>query len=79
MVWGAPSKVSPTLATVDASEIPEDCRALYANSITLTPGTLSVDLDGDDVTVHALQQSSIDELKQGHMKNKITSIWGSNS
>lgn len=77
MLWGAPTKVSPTLATLDASDIPEDCRALYANSITLTPGTLSVDLEGDAVTVHALQQSSIDELKEGHMKNKIISIWGS--
>ncbi|GHA17671.1 cation transporter [Arenicella chitinivorans] len=79
MVWGAPEKVSPTLATLDASDVPEDCRALYANSITLTPGTLSVDLEDGDVTVHALRQTSIDELKEGHMKNKIIRIWGSNS
>jgi len=50
---------------------------LYANSITLTPGTLSVDLDENELTVHALQKSSIDELKEGGMEKKISSIWGS--
>ena len=29
-------------------------KALFANSITLTPGTVSVDVDGDKVLVHAL-------------------------
>lgn len=29
-------------------------RALFANSITLTPGTVSVDLDDDEVIVHAI-------------------------
>jgi multicomponent Na+:H+ antiporter subunit E len=29
-------------------------RALFANSITLTPGTVSVDLDNDEVIVHSL-------------------------
>jgi multicomponent Na+:H+ antiporter subunit E len=29
-------------------------RTLLANSITLTPGTITVDIDGDDFVVHAL-------------------------
>ena len=29
-------------------------KALFANSITLTPGTVTVDVDGDKVLVHAL-------------------------
>ncbi|MEM7260272.1 MAG: Na+/H+ antiporter subunit E, partial [Pseudomonadota bacterium] len=78
LIWGPSGKVSPTLATIDAKNVRPDCRALYANSITLTPGTLSVDLEGGDLTVHALQKSSIDELEDGFMEKKITGIWGEN-
>ncbi len=76
LIWGSPSKVSPTLAKINISNIPPNKRVLYANSITLTPGTLCVDLKGDELTVHALQKSSITELEEGYMENKITGIWG---
>lgn len=78
LVWGNPDKVSPALAKIPVTNIPVGNRVLYANSITLTPGTLSVDLEEDSVTVHALQKSSIDELEQGSMERKITGIWGEN-
>ena len=76
LVWGDPKNLSPSLAKVSAHSVPEKVRVLYANSITLTPGTLSVDLEDGEITVHALQKESIDELQQGEMENKITSIWG---
>jgi len=78
LIWGSPDKVSPSLAKISAKNIPPHRRALYANSITLTPGTLSVDLVDDEITVHALQKSSIDELEQKAMEKKITGIWGEN-
>ena len=78
LVWGSPTEVSPSLGTINVEALPEARRTLYANSITLTPGTLSVDLEGDEVTVHALEQSSIDELKEGYIATKITGIWGEN-
>lgn len=76
LIWASPDNVSPSLATIKAENIPANRRALYANSITLTPGTLSVDLVEDEVTVHALHKSSIDELEQEAMERKITQIWG---
>lgn len=78
LIWGSPDKVSPVLAKIDAKDIPVSNRVLYANSITLTPGTLSVDLEDGEVTVHALQKSSIEELKEGGMEKKIKGIWGAN-
>lgn len=76
LVWGSPKDVSPALATISAKNVPEKVRVLYANSITLTPGTLSVDLKGEDITVHALHKDSIEELKNGGMEKHITDIWG---
>jgi len=76
LIWGPTDKLSPSVATIKVDNVPPKRRALYANSITLTPGTLSVDLVGDEITVHALQKSSIDELEQKVMEKKITQIWG---
>lgn len=78
MIWGSPDKLSPTLAKLPVENIPPKCRVLYANSITLTPGTLCVDLEDEEITVHALQKVSIEELEEGEMAGKITSIWGEN-
>lgn len=78
LIWGSSKQVSPALAKIPVANIPPQNRVLYANSITLTPGTLSVDLKNGEITVHALQESSIAELKQGQMEKKITDIWGEN-
>lgn len=76
-IWGSPDKISPSIAKLDVSDLPEDKRVVYANSITLTPGTLSVDLDENQVTVHALHKDSIKSLEEGSMSSKIKSTWGS--
>ncbi|BBB26123.1 Na+/H+ antiporter subunit E [Amphritea japonica] len=78
LIWGSPDKVSPAIEKINAKDVPASSRVLYANSITLTPGTLSVDLDESEVTVHALHKSSIEELQKGQMEKKITGIWGEN-
>ena len=76
LIWTGKTEVSPSIAKLPVSSVPENKKVLYANSITLTPGTLSVDLDEEEVTVHALESSSIDELKQGGMSDKIAKTWG---
>jgi multicomponent Na+:H+ antiporter subunit E len=76
LIWSSPKELSPSLAKINAENVPAKRRALYANSITLTPGTLSVDLVDGEVTVHALRKSSIEALEKGIMEKKITGIWG---
>lgn len=78
LVWGSSQHISPSQAKINVKNVPLKHRVLYANSITLTPGTLSVDLEHDEITVHALQKSSIDEIARGDMERKITGIWGKN-
>ncbi len=75
LIWGSET-LTPTLAKIPAKNVPKAKRVLYANSITLTPGTLTVDLDDEVVTVHALRASSIDKLNEGDMERKITDLWG---
>jgi len=75
LIWGSPKDLSPTLAKIPLNNIPKDKRVLYANSITLTPGTLSLDINENEITVHALEAASIEELKEGAMESKIAGLW----
>ena len=46
----------PMLVRVHGGVQSEPLRVLVANSITLTPGTFTVKLDGDEYAVHALDE-----------------------
>lgn len=75
LVWTSSNTISPALEKIPANTVPDNTQVLYANSITLTPGTLCVDLEDDELTVHALQATSIDELNQGYMNSRISDVW----
>lgn len=47
-------EVTPTLVRVPMPQKTDLGKVMFANSITLTPGTVSVNVDGDDILVHAL-------------------------
>lgn len=46
-------------------------QVLYANSITLTPGTVTVQLNTDSIRVHALSREGAEELQNGCMAQAI--------
>ena len=54
-----------------ASQRTELARVIYADSITLTPGTLSIDLEDGSVEVHALNESYLDVLERGEMDARV--------
>ena len=67
--------IKPTLRRVSATLDTEIGRVIYANSITLTPGTtaINITLDGD-ILVHALHEDSLYELEQGEMAAHIRAV-----
>jgi multicomponent Na+:H+ antiporter subunit E len=55
MIWSRLDKIQPLLSTVKTIQITDEGRVLYANSITLTPGTFTVDIKDDgEFLVHSL-------------------------
>ncbi len=50
-------------------------RALLANSITLVPGTITLDVIDDELTVHSFTPSSVDDLADAQMQNRIAAIF----
>ena len=57
--------IAPAVRWLPASQRSELGRVVYADSITLTPGTLSIDLRDGWVEVHALNEESLDALERG--------------
>lgn len=68
--------ISPRLIQVRASQKTDLGRVIYANSITLTPGTLTVDMAGNSITVHALSQEFAEDVESGEMDRRVTEMEG---
>jgi multicomponent Na+:H+ antiporter subunit E len=68
--------ISPKLFTTPASQKTDLGQAIYANSITLTPGTVSVDLDPGEITVHAISREGADDVSGGEMDRRVTEVEG---
>ena len=68
--------ISPVLREFPASQASDLGQVIYANSITLTPGTVSVDLDPGIIRVHAVSRSGADALADGEMDRRVTETEG---
>jgi multicomponent Na+:H+ antiporter subunit E len=64
--------IQPTVFEVRASQRTTMGRVVMANSITLTPGTVTMDVDGDRLTVHALSRETIEYFTEGEMDRRVT-------
>lgn len=68
--------IRPRMITVRASQRGDVARVIYANSITLTPGTVSVDTDNDLITVHALTDEAAEGVMTGEMDRRVSRLEG---
>lgn len=51
------------------------CRMILGNSITLTPGTLTVDISGDEFTVHSISPVSFESIASDVMPQKVLKLF----
>lgn len=63
--------ISPQLFELPLTQKSDLSRVIYANAITMTPGTVSVNLDKKTITVHTLSIEAADELRSGRMARAI--------
>jgi len=70
-VWEPQLPVHPVWTRLDTRVKTPVEKTLYANSITLTPGTLTTDVRDDHFLIHALSQDGVDELRGGEMERRI--------
>ncbi len=62
---------TPKIVTIDLDFKHELSEVIFANSLTLTPGTLSLRFNHKSIHVHALTEELADELTGGELIRKI--------
>ena len=68
--------ISPTLIRIRASQRSAVGLATYANSITLTPGTITARVSGDEFLVHAVVRGGAKDLAKGTMDQRVKKFEG---
>ena len=68
--------IEPAMLDIEGSQKSELGFVIYGNSITLTPGTVTVDLGGGKLQVHALTRLAADGLLSGEMDRRVTLLGG---
>ncbi|MDP3386032.1 MAG: Na+/H+ antiporter subunit E [Eubacteriales bacterium] len=68
--------ISPQFVRVPVKPQKDFYKVLYGNSITLTPGTLTVDIVDGEYIVHALTDGAAEDLKNSIIEKHILSIEG---
>jgi multicomponent Na+:H+ antiporter subunit E len=66
--------ISPNLTRVKAHQRSELGLVAYANSITLVPGTVSLQVVDREILVHSLSQEITDELQRGEMDRRVCEL-----
>ena len=63
--------ISPTVVRVRAGQRSPIATVTYANSITLTPGTVTIRVEDDEFHVHALSREGAKDLQSGEMERRV--------
>ena len=69
-------KVEPETFTVKVSQVTDVAKVTYANSITLTPGTVTTKMQKDVFEVHALNSDFGNDVRTNEMDKKVTWLEG---
>lgn len=76
LIWRPKLQIDPAVRHIPATQKTDLGLVIYANSVTLTPGTLSVDAQSGTVLVHALEASSFDGEDFQTMDARVTALEG---
>ena len=68
--------ISPRLVQLPTTQKSELGQVIYANSITLTPGTFTIRIHEDQLLVHALTREGAEALEGGEMDRRVTEVEG---
>ena len=66
--------IKPTVTEFDSHCGHPVDRVILGNSITLTPGTLTLSIDGQHFTVHALTEAGARDIEGGEMDRRVSEL-----
>jgi multicomponent Na+:H+ antiporter subunit E len=66
--------ISPRVVVFHGSQETDLGRVIYANSITLTPGTITTGVDGQEFQIHALRAADLETGEEQQMDVRCTRV-----
>ncbi len=66
-----PQRLRPQIVRFRTHLRGDVAKVFLGNAITLTPGTITLDIDGDEFIVHAVSDVSATSLRTGEMERRI--------
>lgn len=66
--------ISPSVVTVKATAMNPVDQVILGNSITLTPGTLALDVHEDVIQVHCLTREGAQNMLDGEMHRRVAAL-----
>lgn len=75
-IWSPSLPIDPRMARISYSTRHPFVTTTYANSITLTPGTVTVTVDEHHMLIHCLAKECEDGLQEGDMERHVKRLEG---
>lgn len=73
-IWSPASAISPCVRSFPLPQKSDMAKVIYANSITLTPGTIAINMTDDEVLVHSLTAEGLEEVEAGVMAQRVAAL-----
>ena len=70
-----PKKIHPQMIKFKTKLKNDFSMVTFGNSITLTPGTITVDIEDGNFYVHALSKKVADDLLSGDMEDRVAHVF----
>lgn len=67
--------IRPRMVTCRTALRREISRVAFAQAVTLTPGTLTVDMQGGDFLLHCLDEASAERILDGSLERQVAGIF----
>jgi multicomponent Na+:H+ antiporter subunit E len=67
-------KISPELINYKTKIKSDFCRTIFANSITLTPGTITVLMEDENMLIHCLEKESVEDISNSKFEKIILKV-----
>ena len=76
LLLGPARNIRPSLVRVATGQRSDLGRAIFANSVTLTPGTVTIELQGGQAVIHSLSPIEDTDVTEGEMNAKVCWLEG---
>ncbi len=64
-------KIVPVIDVIHTQQVNDQAKAIFADSITLTPGTITINAEKDNMIIHAISKSHLKSLRRSQMDTLI--------